>query len=824
MTNRWLALLLLAVAIFLSADASAECKKGAACKFYNEQIRPFYGNSWFVDPEGAVPFEYADLLEASDNSVFVSRLYLFQDGYNQARGRTGTFVDGFGAQQYKNWNELWTRYMDVRRSKKKFKKFAKKGTWTARAIDLIVEYKDVDGLPVMRAGVRPLNVSGTGTLLSNRIAMLRTYNTTRSDRNFVNTVHVPVRMPDLSDVQRGEIKFSDWQFCPSCVKTFLKTEGAPVFPHINPKTFLAERGQLPSESSFPWDTSSIYLSKTSSTGIYYGDAAIAMASTFRRDTLEAEQQMLARKQREADHAERYAEERATYDKLVAELRKGSLRSDVNRRCGELKLYDPPNPRQSGSHTGWYKDGAKKNASRYETHVRCVLESLEAFDYNQRAAELAAGRETLSTLFENGHYEFKTIAKFTSAKDEVDQLGKYLNEQEARYNKTVDRYARAWDELFEVFAERREKRIAKEVDKCLAGLAMTGSLTPSSGGYCRSMAEQGYTGLSAAAAGYNGGSRGTSSSTGSVGSFSHPTMPKFDLNGMIANAQAVADGADASLLWNSDGTVRKTIAPEAVAHQNRQRTVQPPADNRSVASLPAQAANTPSVSERMADVAVKAESASSQQAPASSPKAESTASTAAQASNGINITVNQTLNTPQQMAQLERGETPENLNIGWGGGSKNRPSTNGVSAGGMSTTTDSSSSASGSGGGGAAGTLNEPAQRKKKPTKYVWTETELRHRGWPTSTRARAEKDFKGTLSSNRFNEVCGKTYKGSSGYNGLVVTNIRSLDNPVEGWWHGVVEIRGYCRVFAHHESYASIPFCASESRGQLDCAVRERY
>ena len=113
---------------------------------------------------------------------------------------------------------------------------------------------------------------------------------------------------------------------------------------------------------------------------------------------------------------------------------------------------------------------------------------------------------------------------------------------------------------------------------------------------------------------------------------------------------------------------------------------------------------------------------------------------------------------------------------------------------------------------------------KKEAKFVWVETELRRKAWPSSTRQRAEKDFRGVLSTNHLNRVCEKAYGGADALNGVMVADIHSLDEAAHLTWNGVVVVGGYCRLLSHDADYDNVRGCITESRGQPDCAVSARH
>ena len=810
-----LPLLLSLFATDIAVAKKPKCKQ-PHCRFVETYIEPFYGHAWYVDAEGDRAFEYEELLATAENRIYIQRYYLTPHFWTVVNYGSRLFLDGFNSQTYRSFAEINREYYRERKAKKKGKKYNKKGVMPARAVDLIYELKSVDGLPLMRVGVRPLTSNGAATLLSKRYLTLHDNEDQSVAKSFrpgnFSGVFV-AQLPDLSGLEAGDIRYSDWAFCKSCVESAIKEEGVEPFPKLNPNQFFRDNGQLPAQKFFPFDPNRISTSKKRPDRVVFGDEALAVAATFRRDVIEADAMRLARKQREAENVERYADERKAYETYVAKLSKGSLRQAVMNACGTLELVDPPNPRQKGSRLDWFESGAKRNAERYEKHVRCVLDEMDAFDYNARAAALAAAKAQLPALYEAGHYEYRSIARFVSARDEVDQLSDYLKQQQSTYTDNQARYSKAWDEMLEVVTERREAKIRKEVDSCLAGLAMTNSITANSGSYCRSMAEQGYTGLSAAVAGMQTGGS-ASGSAGSAASFTQPLVPEFNLSGMIANAQAVADGADASLLFNSDGTVRTTMAPEAASYQRRQSPRQTPASQPRRESVAGPAASMDTGRE----IADAARAATQADAPEQPPEARTPESGS---NNAINITVNQTIPTPEQMAQLDRGQAPDNLSVGWGQSGAT------ASGGGDREAPQASASRTASGGNGASqsGQMTPPEEPKaKKEPKYIWVETEMRRKGWPASSRNRAEKDFRNTLSINHLNKVCGDAYEGGDAYNGIVTTDIRMLDEAAHTTWNGIVVVGGYCRLLAHDPDYDHVRSCVSESRGQPDCAVRERY
>ncbi len=812
-----LPLLLVLLAPDVALAGKKKCKQ-PHCRFVETYIEPHYGHEWYVDPDGERAFEYEELLNNSENTIFILRYYLTPHFWTVAHGKTRLYLDGFDSQTYRTWPDINKEYYGYRKAKKSGKKYNKKGVMPAQAVDLIYEFKSVDDLPVLRVGVRPLTGNGNATRLSNRYILL--------SRNEDKTVHESFRpgdwsyvfrakLPDLSDVKRGEIRYSDWAFCPACVEKVIKQEGVEPFPKLDPNAFFKERGQLPAERFFPFNVDRIWTKKERPDDLVIGEEALQLAATFRQEVIEAEARRVAKKKREEESAELYAEERKTYEAYVAELSRGSLRQAVNKACSKLELRNPPNPRQSGSRLDWYEYGAKQNADNYEKHVRCVLDKMDNFDYSARAGVLADAKLRLPPLFEAGHYEYKSVARFVSARDEVDQLSKYLNKKQTEFRKTQSRYEDAWDEMLDVMAERREKRIRKEVDTCLAGLAMTNSLTSNSGAYCRSMAEQGYTGLSAAVAGMQTG--GSSSGSGSSApAFTQPLVPEFNLSGMIANAQAVADGADASLLFNADGTVRTTIAPEAISHQQRQTRQSPPVTQPRREPV-ASGSAVIDTDQRLASVTETAT-----QAETPPPTANASGS-----GNEIRITVNQDIPTPEEMAQLNRGQSPENFSAGWG-----QAGSAGSTGSATTQTGNSSNGQAGSGGSVSAGTSstsstqNTPPKppKVKKEAKFVWVETELRRKAWPSSTRQRAEKDFRGVLSTNHLNRVCEKAYGGADALNGVMVADIHSLDEAAHLTWNGVVVVGGYCRLLSHDADYDNVRGCITESRGQPDCAVSARH
>ncbi len=807
----------LAALILCPAEADAKCKN-AHCRFYEVELAPNYGyGPYKSDSHPDAKFEYEQELLASSGRLYVQRFYQLAD-LGSAAGTMPPNTYPFIPQA-----QAYTRNYEIafRKRAKKQKKHWKKGQLYGRAMDVLYEYKLAGELPVVRVGIRPLNFDYRAGVDFGRylnIPLPVTPYNPQNSRVVRAKVDYTVKLPDMAGVQAGELRYSDWQFCASCTSRFLANSKLPIYPKLDLKAQYEASGSFTHERYWPMDYVSHYQwmrssSLSASTKLYSGDDALAAANNFFEAERLAEEKRKAEAARKAQLAEMYRDERKAYDDYVAELKAGSLRAAAYKRCGDLELRNPPNPRARGSHSGWFEDNAKYNVREYEKHVSCILNTVDTFDYSKRAAALEVAQTRLPELFAMGNFEERKIATFETTRKEVDRQQRYLKAQEERYRKLERDFDRAWEGMMRVYAERREKRISEEVSRCLAGLAMTNSLTSNSRAYCRSMAEKGYTGLSAAAAGYNGGGNRSGSSSNTA-SYNKPLVPEFDLGGMIANAQAVADGADSSLLWNEDGTVKTTVAQEAIDFQQqqareRERERQRVAASQQASTAPTATASststTASVDPRIAQAGKTADEATQSGGAAEA----STAGSNNAAGNGISITVNTTSPTAAQMRDLENG---------------------GDGRVGSTTTAQSSSDSTSSGGRTSAGGNTSVAPRTETPkprrdTKFIWVgDLSLDRKAWPSSSRERADHDFRNTLARNRLNDFCRENYTGGDGYKGIVEVEIFHLEKRPGHVWHGKATIEGYCRVAAHHESYPEIRWCISESAGQPDCAVSKRY
>lgn len=818
---RLLTLAALVAVTLWPADSHAKCKN-AHCRFHAAELAPKYGygpyrQSAFPDER----FEYEKELLASDGRFYVQRFYQINlnEPFGSRPDRTTLFrpMADVHNELYHDAYLASTYWKSDKKRKKRAKKFYKKETLSGRALDIVYEFKPAGELALMRVGLRPLNFDHTAGFTFDRylsVPLAHTGYNANAPKAKRATTSFRIELPDMQGVAEGEMRYSEWQFCASCVRSFMENSKQPLYPTLDVKAFYEANGVLPTYFAWPVAVTQINSldysmgdSLDSGVEIFAGDEAVAAATNYFEAERLAEEARQAEAARKAQLADMYKEERDTYNAYVAELKAGSLRTSVGKRCGKLDLRSPPNPRARGSHSGWFEDNAKYNVREYEAHVGCVLNTLETFDYPKRAAALEHAQTRLPELFSMASFEDQRIASFETTRKEVDRQQKYLKAQEARYQKLERDFDRAWDVMMDVYAERREKRINEEVSKCLAGLAMTNSLTSNSRAYCRSMAEQGYTGLSAAAAGFKGSGSGSSSGSATA-SFTQPAVQAFDLSGMIANAQAVADGADASLLWNDDGTINTTLSQQAVDFQQRQAEERERERQRIAASQPlaagatvTTAVSTPAVDQTVAAVGKVASEASQ--------SGESTAAAASSggAGNAINITVTTAGLTAEQMRDLDNGGD-----------------------GRVGSTTTRQDAASGTDSGvalpnNAGGSANLEQAKPRRDTKFIWIgELSLERKAWPSSSRERADTDFRNTLAVNHLNDFCRKTYAGSDGFKGIKDVNLFDLEERPGKVWHGKATIEGYCRVMAHHEAYPEIRWCVSESAGQADCAVSQRH
>ena len=143
---RLLLALPLLLIIFLAEPAFAKKKcKQPHCRFVETYVEPYYGNAWFVDEENGRPFEYEELLKNSENRIYIQRYYLTPHFWTVVHDGPRWTLEGWGRQSYRSWSEVNAEYYRERKAKKKGKKYNKKGVMPARAIDLIYEFKSVDG-------------------------------------------------------------------------------------------------------------------------------------------------------------------------------------------------------------------------------------------------------------------------------------------------------------------------------------------------------------------------------------------------------------------------------------------------------------------------------------------------------------------------------------------------------------------------------------------------------------------------------------------------------------------------------------------------------
>ena len=296
-------------------------------------------------------------------------------------------------------------------------------------------------------------------------------------------------------------------------------------------------------------------------------------------TAEEEALELERKRQEAEEERLYGDFRRAYIKLTNKYKTPNLEFDRQKSCGSLNLKNPPKlprTRSPGEYPkqSQFEAAMQTNAENFEKHYSCVVQFLENADYQFYAEDIEQDIKTESELWKKANFNERkqNRLKIQPLADLISLEEDYLKELEKRFNKTTRSFESEWNrqvkidqEYAEAEARRKanaikQRKIAAEKKKCIAGLAARNALTIYSSSYCESQAKKGVAGYDAAIAGsansYNSASRASSQGYKLPSYLTNPyEMPKFDLSGMISNAKEAARTGNPNYLWDKSGNIR-----------------------------------------------------------------------------------------------------------------------------------------------------------------------------------------------------------------------------------------------------------------------------
>lgn len=420
-------------------------------------------------------------------------------------------------------------------------------------IDVAVEFKREYGLPLYRVHLAPRGISPQSwQALSHGMNIF--IRTKGSRESFTLFTELPSERPYSS------LK-TPWTYCGPCLKLNSQSYKSSSYSINQQLSQLLERQDV-SFASFL-----IRFETPSEKRYQLGDAlnAILQKGKQREEALareraaQAERQRLARL-REQENQRLYGAPRKAYEELVRKVSTESLSQARRNACSELQFPGLPNPRYASAND--INKAGIKSKDIFKRHIECVTGFLSELDTQKWGSHLNTMDEMESSLWPQTHLPDNKRRDALSLNESLEAEKKYLNDLDTTYRKRVDAIEDNWKDYQHYEKKRREKarekKIQAEVKRCLYTLASKGALTTYSQGYCRAQAEKGISGYQA---GLIGSAGATPPPSKDVLLYQRNELPTFNLQGMIDNAQAVADGASPDLLWDSSGAIRTSRAPE-----------------------------------------------------------------------------------------------------------------------------------------------------------------------------------------------------------------------------------------------------------------------
>jgi hypothetical protein len=420
-------------------------------------------------------------------------------------------------------------------------------------IDAAVEFKREYGFPLYRVHLTPRRISAQRwQALSHEMSVY--IRTKGSKESFTLPTELPKERP------YGSLT-TPWTYCGPCLK--LNPESNKSFSFsIN-----RQLSQLLENQDVGFTSFLIRFETPSEKRYQIGDALNVTLqkgkekeeALTRERAAEAERQRLAKLQEE-ENQRLYGAVREAYRELTRTLSTESLSRGRFKACGKLEFPRLPNPRYASAND--INKAGVKSKETFKRHIECVTGFLRGLDTQKWGPHLNSMDEMEASLWPQTYLADSQRGDALSLSESLEAEKEHLQSLHKTYRDRVSAMEKNWKDYEHYEKVRREKarekKIQAEVKRCIYTLASKGALTNYSQGYCRAQAEKGISGYQA---GLTGSAGARPPPPKDVLLYQRNKLPTFDLQGMIDNAQAVADGASAVLLWDSSGAVRTSRAPE-----------------------------------------------------------------------------------------------------------------------------------------------------------------------------------------------------------------------------------------------------------------------
>lgn len=743
--------------------------------FYDENPRPWpYTSYQSGDPE--IRYDYEQLFEEGVR-VYSDRYYAFPSFADMAYKRVGAQSMKFELRS----SLRKSCQLTIRNNRdKKVAKFLKKKRLEGLGMDVFIRVKEVSGMPVYQFGVRPLNFDFSEypelsfVHLNREILKGFKYIPATSER-----LYFSFALPNTAGQQRGELRFSDWQFCEPCMLRFITSGNSPdAMMPTNPRdreygrsdnwhaplawprnryigvaaafpTYIpAESGIAPlryelSEQPFSW------------VDIRFGQNAMEQAVSFGWRYSQA-------KSRNIEYRDFI---RDVYAPLTVEahMKKASCPSVDHPSWGE----GPNEQVRAGNESLRRADCLSEHLAEYDAlPLSVIYEDLVREEEMLFAETLGRKRTELRTAEDQFKRELSNIDQLVNQArryfDKADYVARHREKaRKARERKraalrsvmgalqqhsnTMQRQVEQIERdnaAFIALELQKQRRKQWEQEKAIAMRAREQSRSANSTPVTTNTNPTPATGSEKPA--YEGFDRVAQTSTVALPCADIPTAEEMR---KLENADAVP-GFDAG--WE-----------HCTGSQERSRSG-------------AQQYGEPESGATTADDAVAGGSSA-------------------------------TVASSSQSAQNISSGTSESSGVG----SPAFVSGTEFSSPGSSGQSDSSQSDEGV---------------KLRPRYIFVGDLAFEHRGFAFSSEEQARDGLKGTWASQALSKYCGEAWDGGDGFGGVVEVDGIEIEKIVNTRWVGSARLDGYCRLNVTDRDYDRVTACPTESRGQPNCYVDERY
>lgn len=235
-------------ALLLSTSGTAQAQQSFwECKAIDRWVKkndyfrdnPWPGPYWQRDKKhpdyGKIVYDFSQFLGGEGNFVFSDRYYAIPPISTFAYGNRNT-PQNFTFLEHES---SYAKCASEAQSSKKVYKFIKNKRVEGLAMDIFLHVRNVDGMPVYRIAVKPLNFNLADHPEFRFVTLNELQGKIGSDAGkFNQNTAFSIQLPDTTGQVAGELRVSEWQFCEACMTRYMSFKISEYDTRFNPRDFM----------------------------------------------------------------------------------------------------------------------------------------------------------------------------------------------------------------------------------------------------------------------------------------------------------------------------------------------------------------------------------------------------------------------------------------------------------------------------------------------------------------------------------------------------------------------------------------------------------